>query len=127
MTLIDLYIADLENSISNFDFVVFSEISYSRYDDFSATLKGKIQIDGYNLVFMEIVYLRNNLQKRKVRYSYHLMNLDNQLVFRYDNAPNHKEIKSFPHHKHTVNSIIESDEPDLKSVLYEIETYYTSF
>ena len=45
-----------------------------------------------------------------------------KVVFRYDMAPHHKEIKTFPHHKHMGSEkVIESFAPTLGKVLQEIE------
>ncbi len=48
------------------------------------------------------------------------MNEDLGMVFRYDNAPHHVEITTFPHHKHEVDDIRASNEPTLYDVLLEI-------
>jgi hypothetical protein len=48
------------------------------------------------------------------------MNEAQIMIFRYDNAPHHVEIVSFPHHKHEVDDIKESLEPSLYEVLLEI-------
>jgi len=57
----------------------------------------------------------------KDKYSYHYMLYDNELVFRYDNAKHHPEIRTFPHHKHTQFGINESKEMNLEEILSEIE------
>ncbi len=49
------------------------------------------------------------------------MNPENEISFRYDNAKHHQEVSTFPHHKHTKNKIIESQEPDIEDILTEIE------
>ncbi len=47
-------------------------------------------------------------------------------VFRYDNAPHHREVKSFPRHKHVGEKVEASDAPDLHDVLQEIDRYLES-
>ncbi|MGH2523179.1 MAG: toxin-antitoxin system TumE family protein [Anaerolineales bacterium] len=49
-------------------------------------------------------------------------------VFRYDNAPHHPEILTFPHHKHLgpEDRLAESTEPNLADVLAEIEGLLTA-
>lgn len=44
-------------------------------------------------------------------------------VFRYDNAPHHPEILTFPHHKHTGERdlLVESSQPTLSEILAEVE------
>ncbi|TFG23434.1 MAG: hypothetical protein EU529_07405 [Promethearchaeota archaeon] len=41
-------------------------------------------------------------------------------ILRYDNAPHHKELKSFPHHKHYKNKINELEKPNLKEFIREL-------
>jgi hypothetical protein len=42
------------------------------------------------------------------------------LIFRYDNAPHHREVGTFPHHKHEQDQVSASQEPTLFDVLFEI-------
>jgi len=74
--------------------------------------------DNSQLDFNEVV---NTNQKSKQKYSYHYMDENKELIFRYDNVQHHRDIKTFPHHKHTQNGIVESSEPNLETVLTEIE------
>jgi len=57
----------------------------------------------------------------KNKYKYHYMTTKNELIFRYDNAKHHKELKNFPHHKHIDGAILDCLEVDLEEVLKEIE------
>lgn len=49
-----------------------------------------------------------------------LVTIIRELIFRYDNAHHHKNIKTYPHHKHDFDKVKESPEPDLEEVLLEI-------
>ncbi len=40
-------------------------------------------------------------------------------VFRYDNAPHHTQIATFPHHKHAGTKILSAAEPEFSQVLDE--------
>jgi hypothetical protein len=51
----------------------------------------------------------------------HYMDKTEGLIFRYDNANHHMEIKSFPHHKHTDESIMDTHEPELYDILIEVQ------
>lgn len=68
-----------------------------------------------------------NMVLVKTRYAYHYQDHVAELIFRYDNAAHHPEVKTFPHHKYVKNSSnhIETIEPaaapDLNSVLREID------
>ncbi len=40
--------------------------------------------------------------------SFHWQDSNNQMIARWDNAPHHKHLKTFPHHKHYGRQISES-------------------
>ena len=54
------------------------------------------------------------------RYAYHVFDGDTMIV-RWDNAPHHRDISTFPHHKHVSGEIVESEEMRIGSALVEIE------
>ncbi|MEW5766252.1 MAG: DUF6516 family protein [bacterium] len=72
---------------------------------------------GTQLDFMEV---KNTDVSAKIKYRYHYMTSQQALIFRYDNAPHHRQLKTFPHHKHLPQGEQESDEPTLEAVLFEI-------
>jgi hypothetical protein len=56
----------------------------------------------------------------KIDYSYHWQNNEKKLIQRWDNAPHHVEIKTFPHHLHNGEDILPSKEPAFVEVLETI-------
>lgn len=54
------------------------------------------------------------------RYAYHVSK-GSELVIRWDNAPHHRKIKTFPHHKHVKEEVLESKEVVLEEILGEVE------
>ena len=60
----------------------------------------------------------------RIHYAYTFISDDVQ-VFRYDNAPHHREMITFPHHKHLgrEEKPVPSDQPSLNQILMEIETF----
>ena len=60
-----------------------------------------------------------------IYYSFHYMTRYFETVFRYDNAPHHRGLYSFPHHKHegAENRISSCDEPSVRTIRNEIEAY----
>ena len=46
---------------------------------------------------------------------------ENGLIMRWDNAPHHREIESFPFHIHTKSEILPSEEVRLDEILKTIE------
>jgi hypothetical protein len=67
--------------------------------------------------FIEIFefYFSGNLLK----YSYTYIK-ENIVILRYDNAPHHKQLKSYPHHKHMKNIIQELEKPRLDEFLRDL-------
>ena len=56
----------------------------------------------------------------RIDYSYHWQNKEKMLIKRWDNAPHHPKIKTFPHHLHERDIIKTSDIPTFVEVLKRI-------
>ncbi|MFN7341200.1 MAG: DUF6516 family protein [Opitutia bacterium] len=69
---------------------------------------------------LDFVEVKNVEVLNKIKYRYHYMNDEQVMIFRYDNAPHHTNVSTFPHHKHEGENIRESVEPSLDQVLLEI-------
>ncbi len=54
------------------------------------------------------------------RYAYHVFKGATTIV-RWDNAPHHRDISTFPHHKHRGSEIVGSEEMQVGDVLDELE------
>ena len=121
--MIDEYFQEIEDYIDHSIIVFKSEIEKIKLDDFSGIIKGRLYFENGTLDFIEVIKLRNNRVRKKKKYKYHFMLNDNSFVFRYDNVPHHAKIKTFPHHKHVKDDIVESNEPNLLSILKEIKDF----
>ena len=53
--------------------------------------------------------------------SFHYQRPDGTCVVRYDNAPHHPQVSTFPDHKHMDDRIEAAEPPDLSEVLREID------
>jgi hypothetical protein len=60
---------------------------------------------------------------RELRDEINYQRADSRRVFRYDNAPHHRELPGFPEHKHEESRIVSAGAPDLNQVLREIDSY----
>ena len=98
---VDDYFALLERSLRQNPLVSHLQESFTclASDDFNGLVRGRVFfwddsfLDLYEVVSTELGYL--------VRISYAYTYLQGgQRVFRYDNAPHHPEIITFPHHRH---------------------------
>ena len=124
--MLDRYFTTVKSIIQNYS-SIFTDF-YSNtipYDEFEGFIEGKITfLNGSTLDFGEVKNVKYN---PKMKYRYHYMDEDKNLIFRYDNADHHKEIATFPHHKHAPNGIEESEEPDIEDIMKEITSIITSF
>jgi len=78
------------------------------YDDSTLTIEEKVIKRGRSI--------------EKISYRYHYQRADGTLVFRYDNAPHHPEVVTFPDHIHIEGHDVEAAEPpDLSKVLRRID------
>ena len=53
-------------------------------------------------------------------YSYYWFDSTGKLIEGWDNAPHHREIDTFPHHKHTKRGIERLENPDISILLKKI-------
>lgn len=77
--------------------------------------------DGSILFIEEMLDEKARKSVEKLRYRYHYQNSAGNLIFRYDNAPHHPSLKTYPHHKHEKNKISEANPLDLGQILREID------
>jgi hypothetical protein len=95
-----------------------SEIEIERRDATRGTIEGVVYFaDGSRLEFTERVVIENRRPvKKEYRYQFVSRGV---AVFRYDNAPHHRNVMTFPHHKHAGAKILPANEPDFRRVLDE--------
>ena len=124
--LIEEYFLRIEAAIGACPYIVESEIRKEKRSFYIGIIEGRIRFsDDSTLHFIEFMNVKENVNKYK--YSYHYQDKMRNLIFRYDVAPHHMEIKTFPHHKHLYSKeVIEASEPTLKEVLQEIVDFLIS-
>jgi hypothetical protein len=91
-------------------------------DDYNGLLRCRIHfwddsfLDIYETVSTELGY------PVRISYAYTYLRAGKR-TFRYDNAPHHPEIATFPHHKHigAEERLAPTDQPTLSQILAEIE------
>ena len=125
---IDDYVESLRQTIQKFiPIISVQEISIDIRSSSTGKIKGAISfIDGSILYFIEVIKIDGEV--RKLKYSYHYQIKNGNLVFRHDNAPHYKNVKTFPHHKHfhSDDNVLISSVPIFKNILSEIEDYVMS-
>ncbi|BBC22757.1 DUF6516 family protein [Pseudanabaena sp. ABRG5-3] len=116
--MIEDYFVQLEEIIKEFPNIRFVSITKKIYNISQGYISGSIIFENnHRLDFVEV---KNIEILNKIKYRYHYMNDEQVMIFRYDNAPHHTNVSTFPHHKHDGENIRESGEPSLDQVLLEI-------
>ena len=112
------YFWEIEKAITEFTNVRFYNLTKKIYNTTQGYISGSIIFhNNHRLDFVEV---KNTSVENKIKYRYHYMDSEQEIIFRYDNAPHHTEISTFPHHKHENNEIKPSNEPKLYDILLEI-------
>lgn len=69
-----------------------------------------------------VFHFKDVLLGKSRQYRFHYMDERNNLICRWDTAPHHKELKTFPYHVHLADGVKESRPVKLIDVLDEIES-----
>jgi len=120
---LNVYAAAIEAAIHSCALVATYNLNTVQLSPNTGYVEGEITfIDSSRLVFFEFLrQTATGLDREK--YRYHFMDAHNQLVFRYDDAPHHPGVATFPHHKHLPTGVTDSPAPRFAEVLAEIETH----
>ncbi len=122
--LIEEYFARTRSFLEGLAIAKSFEIETDARADYVGFIRGIVYFqDGTILHIREFVDVELSIDRGK--YSYQYMDQNDQLIFRYDNAPHHQKlnISTFPHHKHKQqeNNIVSSTAPFLEEICQEIE------
>jgi len=88
-------------------------------DQQSGTVDGALYFyDGSRLEFPETVTIERH-RPVKLLYTYQYIR-GGEALLRYDNAPHHPDLPTFPHHKHVRKERLSATEPTLSQVVSEV-------
>ena len=111
------YFREVELRLKNAEIIADKSVDLREFSATEGMLSGRLLfVDGSMLEFME--YLQ---EENRLKYRFHLMDREGNMILRYDNAPHHKDVSSFPHHKHFPINVVETDEKGIMDILDEIE------
>ena len=68
------------------------------------------------------LFIREYTDEKERSYSYHWQDENKNLILRWDNAPHHSRIVTFPHHKHVKEKVKENFNIDCFSIIKEISS-----
>ena len=110
------YFSKVQKKLETIKWIVIEQsINFDFVSDEMGIVAGKLVfIDKTILEFMELV------SAKEPEYRFHYMGKDKDLICRWDSAPHHKEISTFPHHLHTKKGVKESKKINLIEILDDI-------
>jgi len=112
------YFGSIERLLNDSALIVDKKLDFKEFSSEEGMVRGSLLfLGGYVLNFMEYI----QIGKERPKYSFNFTDGKTVMIFRYDNAPHHREIPTFPHHKHFRSNIQPSKEIGLAEVLSEIE------
>ena len=112
------YFEKVKKRIARLNWLIEREVVETEYDEDadSGLIGGNITFkDGSCLYFKEVLFSQTR------EYRFHYMDRKQNLILRWDSAPHHKKIKTFPYHVHTSKSVMPSKPLNLIEVLDQIE------
>jgi len=119
--MIQKFVARFEQSITSNPIVLSSEIKkyFSPQDD-AVYLRGAIVFTDASSLDLSLFIQKTGRVLSVDKYRFHYMDSQSRMIFRYDNAPHHPDLASFPHHKHISNRTIPASFKELSDILEEI-------
>lgn len=120
----DVHAAAIEAAIRGCPVVTTYSLSATQLSPETGYVEGEVRfVDGSRLVFFEFLRRAAAGGWGRDKYRYQFMDDNNRLLFRYDNAPHHREVETFPHHKHVPSGVTYSSALGLAEVLIEAEAH----
>ena len=118
---INRYLSRLYDTILSRSEIQIEAIHWERLPEDQGLIAADLRFfDGSLLSFDERVHVERG-RVVKIKYRYHYQRADGKLVFRYDNAPHHPEVLTFPDHIHIEGRVEAAEPPDLSGVLSRID------
>lgn len=116
--MIEDYFSQLEKCLQVFPYIRSYTLNKKVYNTKQGFIRAVVVFDdNTRLEFMEV---KHTDITEKIKYRYQYMDEGNSLIFRYDNAPHHEDLNTFPHHKHLPHGVKAHEESSLEGVLLEI-------
>jgi len=82
-------------------------------------VKVKLRLFDGSMLWVREVWVKGEM----TAYSYYWLRSNETVIMGWDNAPHHKGVRTFPHHKHIGGRVEESQERNMGSVLEFIKNF----
>ena len=119
--MIHKFVENIEKSIASSSIILSSSIQKHFGPELDTVyFKGYLLIIDSSILEIAIFATRSNDTIAIDKYRFHYRDSAGEMLFRYDNAPHHPEIDTYPHHKHTSDGVVPATMPSIKDILNEI-------
>lgn len=113
------YYLNIEHLLKEFPLIMHFSVDFEEITVYVGYIKGKFELmNGSILYFFEFVEVQNNIPIL-VKYKYQWQSSEGELLKRWDNAPHHRELDTFPDHVHDPNGVYPSPAMNIESILYK--------
>lgn len=84
-----------------------------------ANLRFRVRFSSGHLLELNEAFFVEREHIKHLGYRYHFQDMQNNLVFRYDNTPHFPRFENFPHHKHLRDEVFPAEKPSIDQVIDE--------
>jgi hypothetical protein len=118
------YYQSLQQEITASPLVMSSSLSFTEIDLNECYIRGSLLL--LNQSELHIAeYVVTEPPPHRLKYRYHLQDRDGRLLSRWDNAPHHRSVPTFPHHRHNADRDVEPAEPiDVSQILQLLISWF---
>ncbi len=111
------YFETVNDTFSQCPFIFSQNLNFIVVDFDRGYWKGNFELrEKFELYLFEYIILVSETTKVQ-DYRYHFQDDDENLVFRFDNAPHHPSLENFPNHLHFPEKVVAAEKPSLEEVL----------
>jgi len=112
--------ATFRKTIEQFsDIVEFVEKLELSEEEHISKVRAKLKLFDGSILWIREIWIKGKIEI----YSYYWLRPDETIIMGWDNAPHHKKIVTFPHHKHVGNKIEPSQKVNIRNVLSFIRKF----
>ncbi len=115
------YLAQVQQAISTFPGIQVEEYWEQLLTVTRANLRIRLHLADNSLLEISEALAVEGGRLTWLSYRYHWQDATGNLILRYDNAPHHPEVGTFPHHKHLRETVVASQRPALPDLFVEIQ------
>jgi len=116
------YYAGVQNAILAAPHVIQTDISFDEVSEDECYIRGVVTLrGGFELHIAE--YVVTEPEFKRLKYRFHLQTFDSRMVVRWDNAPHHPEVKTYPDHIHTGQKVKANPPMDISQVLEAVLSF----